>query len=158
MTPEIEKKIATLESLCRQLQSQNAALRSSKEIQKYESIIADLQSGYSASNTDLETLKSKFKYFLEEYDVREQHFATMIKSKDLELSLLQAKLDQQTLLTEQANVSYSELQSHYTNTETELRKQLALYVDKFKQVEDTLNKSNELFITFRKEMEGVIDG
>lgn len=43
----------------------------------------------------------------------------------------------------------------FTKTETELRKQLNVYVDKFKQVEETLNKSNELFLTFRKEMEQV---
>lgn len=43
----------------------------------------------------------------------------------------------------------------FTKTEIELRKQLNIYVDKFKQVEETLNKSNELFMTFRKEMEQV---
>jgi hypothetical protein len=43
----------------------------------------------------------------------------------------------------------------FTKTEAELRKQLNVYVDKFKQVEETLNKSNELFLSFRKEMEQV---
>ncbi len=43
----------------------------------------------------------------------------------------------------------------FTKTEAELRKQLNVYVDKFKQVEETLNKSNELFLNFRKEMEQV---
>lgn len=58
----------------------------------------------------------------------------------------------------------------FSKTETELRQQLNVYVDKFKQVgaaatgglacqtdvlqvEDTLNNSNDLFLTFRKEME-----
>ncbi|CAG8685161.1 1998_t:CDS:2, partial [Funneliformis mosseae] len=41
----------------------------------------------------------------------------------------------------------------FTKTEAELRKQLNVYVDKFKQVEETLNKSNDLFLNFRKEME-----
>jgi myosin heavy subunit len=59
----------------------------------------------------------------------------------------------------------------FSKTETELRQQLNVYVDKFKQVcpvrrrrpsaqtdaraqvEDTLNNSNDLFMTFRKEME-----
>lgn len=60
----------------------------------------------------------------------------------------------------------------FTKTETELRNQLNVYVDKFKQVrcqqrhpldskadvkcskvEDTLNNSNDLFLSFRKEME-----
>lgn len=35
----------------------------------------------------------------------------------------------------------------------ELRSQLNVYIEKFKQVEDTLNNSNDLFLTFRKEME-----
>ena len=43
--------------------------------------------------------------------------------------------------------------STFSQTETELRSQLNIYVEKFKQVEDTLNNSNELFLTFRKEME-----
>lgn len=61
--------------------------------------------------------------------------------------------------------------STFSHTEAELRSQLNIYVEKFKQVhphqriiisvkpltkpqvEDTLNNSNELFLTFRKEME-----
>jgi Myosin-like coiled-coil protein len=55
--------------------------------------------------------------------------------------------------------------STFSQTETELRSQLNIYVEKFKQVcstlsnfadfqvEDTLNSSNDLFLTFRKEME-----
>jgi len=45
--------------------------------------------------------------------------------------------------------------ANFVHTETDLRKQLASYVEKFKQVEDTLNKSNELFTTFRSEMEAM---
>ena len=63
--------------------------------------------------------------------------------------------------------------STFSQTETELRTQLNIYVEKFKQVsrrfctwtndnmvntdqmqvEETLNNSNDLFLTFRKEME-----
>lgn len=62
--------------------------------------------------------------------------------------------------------------STFSHTEAELRSQLNIYVEKFKQVqkgshkpshspvadedhqvEDTLNNSNDLFLTFRKEME-----
>ncbi|KAI7343867.1 hypothetical protein KC354_g15445, partial [Hortaea werneckii] len=44
--------------------------------------------------------------------------------------------------------------STFSQTENELRGQLNVYVEKFKQqVEDTLNNSNDLFLTFRKEME-----
>ncbi|KAF2842714.1 hypothetical protein M501DRAFT_993463 [Patellaria atrata CBS 101060] len=59
--------------------------------------------------------------------------------------------------------------STFSQTENELRSQLNIYVEKFKQfmllfqsflpshnfgqVEDTLNNSNDLFLTFRREME-----
>ncbi len=43
--------------------------------------------------------------------------------------------------------------STFNQTEVELRSQLNVYIEKFKQVEDTLNNSNDLFLTFRKEME-----
>lgn len=59
-----------------------------------------------------------------------------------------------SFFTDQIN-SLKEQVETFTKTETELRKQLNVYVDKFKQVEETLNKSNELFLTFRKEMEQV---
>ncbi len=42
-----------------------------------------------------------------------------------------------------------------TSTEGALRAQLANYADKFEQVQATLAKSNELFATFKAEMEKV---
>ncbi|KAF9172631.1 hypothetical protein BGX20_005241 [Mortierella sp. AD010] len=79
-------------------------------------------------------------------------------SKDLELELAQAKLEQQRKLAQQETAKVELLKSQlsaFTKTEAELRKQLNVYVEKFKQVEETLNKSNSLFQSFRKEMEAM---
>lgn len=51
--------------------------------------------------TLLSRLKEKFKSFLEQYELREKHFNCVVKSKDLELQLYDAKLEQQKQLTEQ---------------------------------------------------------
>ncbi|KAF9087311.1 hypothetical protein BGX23_008210 [Mortierella sp. AD031] len=96
--------------------------------------------------------------FMEQYDLREQHFNSVVKSKDLEQQLVQAKLDRQKQIAQQETAKVDLLKSQlnaFSKTEAELRKQLNVYVDKFKQVEETLNKSNSLFQTFRKEMEAM---
>jgi hypothetical protein len=46
-------------------------------------------------------LKDKFRSFLEQYELREKHFKSVVRSKDLELQLYEAKLQQQKQLTEQ---------------------------------------------------------
>eukprot|EP00276_Gloeochaete_wittrockiana_P023406 CAMPEP_0184366002 /NCGR_PEP_ID=MMETSP1089-20130417/151510_1 /TAXON_ID=38269 ORGANISM="Gloeochaete wittrockiana, Strain SAG46.84" /NCGR_SAMPLE_ID=MMETSP1089 /ASSEMBLY_ACC=CAM_ASM_000445 /LENGTH=47 /DNA_ID= /DNA_START= /DNA_END= /DNA_ORIENTATION= len=38
-------------------------------------------------------------------------------------------------------------------TENELRQQLAIYTEKFEQFQETLSKSNEVFSSFKLEME-----
>ncbi|KAK9711030.1 hypothetical protein K7432_008079 [Basidiobolus ranarum] len=43
---------------------------------------------------DNNMLKEKFKSFLEQYELREQHHTYVLKSKDLELQLLEAKINQ----------------------------------------------------------------
>jgi uncharacterized coiled-coil DUF342 family protein len=48
---------------------------------------------------------------------------------------------------------YTEQINALLKTEAELRGQLAMYGDKFEQFQDTLTKSNEVFATFKKEME-----
>jgi hypothetical protein len=46
--------------------------------------------------------------------------------------------------------------SNLLKTEKELRAQLSLYAEKFEQFQETLTKSNEVFNTFKQEMERVI--
>jgi Myosin-like coiled-coil protein len=112
--------------------------------------------------------------------MRESHFKSLLRSKELEIQYHQAKLEQQRRAQEMESSKSHQLTrqvSTFSQTETELRSQLNIYVEKFKQVssqllpiepvalvhcshsltqfqvEDTLNSSNDLFLTFRKEME-----
>lgn len=88
--------------------------------------------------------------------MRELAFSNSLRSRDYELQY-------QTLQCSRAQLQAREETTHaatlrqqvdsFTHTETELRSQLNIYVEKFKQVEETLNNSNDLFLTFRKEME-----
>ncbi|THW73666.1 hypothetical protein D6D19_05464 [Aureobasidium pullulans] len=101
--------------------------------------------------------REKFKSFVEQYEMREIQFHSLLRSKDLEI---QYHLARQEQLRKQQDAELSKSHqltrqvSTFSQTENELRSQLNIYVEKFKQqVEDTLNNSNDLFLTFRKEME-----
>ncbi|KAI9240659.1 MAG: myosin-like coiled-coil protein-domain-containing protein [Podila humilis] len=161
-----------LEGLCRQVHRDNRRIKEEVQLKtdqisgmfekaivefkdKVEQDIAEKQRLIDENDS---MLKKKFQGFVEQYDVREKHFNSVVKSKDLELQLAQAKLAQQQQVAQQETAKVDLLKSQlnaFTKTEAELRKQLNVYVDKFKQVEETLNKSNALFQTFRKEMEAM---
>ncbi|CAJ0749449.1 15789_t:CDS:10, partial [Entrophospora sp. SA101] len=164
------------ENICRELHKENKRIKEeSKRLaaseqqkreelsSKFENTIWEIKSKMEEDTDekkkraeDNEMLKDKFRSFLEQYELREKHFNSVVRSKDLELQLYEAKLHQQKQLTDQEIVKVNSLKEqveNFTKTEVELRKQLSTYVEKFKQVEETLNKSNELFLSFRKEME-----
>ncbi|CAG8569741.1 3639_t:CDS:10 [Funneliformis caledonium] len=165
-----------LENICRELQKENKRIKEeSKRLavseqqkreelsSKFENTIWEIKSKMEEDTDekkkraeDSELLKDKFRSFLEQYELREKHFDSVVRSKNLELQLYEAKLQQQKQLTDQETIKVNSLKEQvetFTKTEAELRKQLNVYVDKFKQVEETLNKSNDLFLNFRKEME-----
>ncbi|GAB7349542.1 hypothetical protein MBLNU459_g0243t1 [Dothideomycetes sp. NU459] len=100
--------------------------------------------------------REKFKSFVEQYEMREIQFYSLLRTKDLEIQYHIARQDQ-LRKAQDAELSKSHQLtrqvSTFSQTENELRSQLNIYVEKFKQVEDTLNNSNDLFLTFRKEME-----
>lgn len=103
-----------------------------------------------------ETLREKLKNLAEQYQIREQHYATQMKAKDLERQLLEAKLKQQADIALQEALkaqAYKEQIASLAKTEGELRNQLSLYAEKFEQFQDTLTKSNDVFATFKQEME-----
>ncbi|KAH7318199.1 myosin-like coiled-coil protein-domain-containing protein [Stachybotrys elegans] len=96
-----------------------------------------------------------------------------MRTKELEVQYHMARYEREKKNAEAEATKSRHLQAQvqaFTKTETELRNQLNVYVDKFKQVrthigpckppclprvqvEDTLNNSNDLFLSFRKEME-----
>ncbi|TKA71879.1 hypothetical protein B0A55_06335 [Friedmanniomyces simplex] len=100
--------------------------------------------------------REKFTSFLHQYELRELHFQSLLRMKDLEIAYQTARHDalkkaQESELSKSHQLTRQV--STFSQTENELRGQLNVYVEKFKQVEDTLNNSNDLFLTFRKEME-----
>ncbi|KAK3197331.1 hypothetical protein GRF29_1536g1425258 [Pseudopithomyces chartarum] len=103
-----------------------------------------------------ELFRQKFKSFVDQYELRELQFHSLLRTKELEIQYQMARLEQQRKQQEAESSKSHQLTrqvSTFSQTETELRTQLNIYVEKFKQVEETLNNSNDLFLTFRKEME-----
>lgn len=167
-----------LENLCRELQQENKRIK--KETQKlalleqkkrddlsakFELAIQEITFKMQDSTEetlrrvqDNEKLKEKFYGFLEQYELREKHFNSVVKTKDLELKLYNAKLAQQTSLTENGISEIQALKCQLelaTQSECSLKEQLSHYIEKFKAVEETLSKSNDLFSLFRQEMESM---
>jgi len=165
-----------LETLCRELQKHNkAVVGDSKRVQeeeqakrselhaKFQDTIKDVSEKLDMQGEDRikqfqenDALREKLKNFTDQYELREQHFAHQLKTKDLEHQLVEAKLKHQTELNIQEGAKLeaykTELETR-TKTEIELRQQLAVYSEKFETFQDTLSKSNDVFGTFKKEMD-----
>lgn len=153
-----------MEEICRSLQKENRRLKdesqklSQSEQQrreelssKFESTIFEIRSRMeedadarqeSLDEAEVGRTKDRLRTFVAQYEVREKHFNSLLKSKELEYQLLEARYDQQRQLMEQEALKVSTLQT-----------QLEAFIAKFKSVEDTLSKSNELFHNFRAEIE-----
>ena len=98
-----------------------------------------------------------------------QHMETLLKKKTLEFQLSEARLAQATVATAQEKESsLAERQFLIAETldqqkrfevlskqESDLRGQLSLYSDKFEEFQQTLTKSNQAFVSFKKEMDKV---
>lgn len=168
-----------LEKLCRELTKENKKVKDeNKKLEdtekkarllvneRLDSLLYDIQDVMAAAkgsprsekvDMDLdEALRAKIKTIGEKFEMREGHYRTLLRSKDSEIQCLTAKYEEQRRAAENEAARCRALSSQvstFSHTEAELRSQLNIYVEKFKQVEDTLNNSNELFLTFRKEME-----
>ncbi|KIW82963.1 hypothetical protein Z517_02206 [Fonsecaea pedrosoi CBS 271.37] len=167
-----------LEKLCRELTKENKKLKDDNkkleetEKQARESInerldqmLYDVQEAMNTKtgahpeylHLELDELfRTRCKVLADQAEIREMHFRSILRHKDAEIAHLQAKheVERRRADTEAARCRTLTSQvSTFSHTEAELRSQLNIYVEKFKQVEDTLNNSNELFLTFRKEME-----
>ncbi|SLM34518.1 taxilin alpha [Lasallia pustulata] len=167
-----------LEKLCRELTRENKKMKEehkkledsekrSREIlgERVEGMIWEVEEVMQQKenpesqklNMEMDELfRQKFKSFLDQYELRELHFHSLTRTKDCEVQFNLARYEQQRKIAENEATRSRTLSaqvSTFSQTETELRSQLNIYVEKFKQVEDTLNNSNDLFLTFRKEME-----
>lgn len=165
-----------LESLCRELQRQNKMLmdefkRVSEEGQnlrsdlstKFEDAIKDVsnrleeQKGECLSQLqENEMLRDKLKQLADHYTLSQQQYAQELKQKSLELKIAELKVEQneEKLTHEQAQIKvYAEKISQLLETEKSLRQQLTADGEKFQQFQDALLKSNEVFETFKQEIE-----
>jgi archaellum component FlaC len=145
-----------LELLCRDLQSENRRLK--EEALKRTDLDARLEQPRASvpafklpprRDLDIDAMVRLF-------NEREKLYASQLNVADLDLQTLQVKVHRKELELERERhrADLLERQSALLNrNEAELKAQLSIYVDKFKQVEETLGKSNDLFTTFRAEME-----
>lgn len=126
---------------------------------------------HNAHNTKLRQenmeLAEKLKKLIEQYELREEHIDKVFKHKELQQQLVDAKLQrtaelmreveekqqrERDFLLKDATESRHKCEM-MKEQETQLKQQLSLYMDKFEEFQTTLAKSNEVFTTFRQEME-----
>ncbi|XP_068173969.1 gamma-taxilin [Antennarius striatus] len=126
---------------------------------------------HSSHNTKLRQenveLADKLKKLIEQYELREEHIDKVFKHKELQQQLMDAKLQRITEMIKEVEEKQQRerdfLLKDATESrhkcelmkeqETQLKQQLSLYMDKFEEFQSTLAKSNEVFTTFRQEME-----
>ncbi|KAL8538605.1 hypothetical protein ACS0TY_000574 [Phlomoides rotata] len=165
-----------LESLCRELQRQNKLLmdeckRVSSEGQnlrldlsnRFQDAIKEVSSKLEEQKDECisqlkenEMLKTRLKQIVDQYALTEQQHAQQIKQKTLELQLSDLRLQQQEekLKHEQSQMKlYAEQVAQLLATEKNLRLQLTADGEKFQQFQEALLKSNEVFETFKQEIE-----
>lgn len=176
-----------LESLCRELQRHNRTLKEEgmqrtrleeekrKEVTSHFQVtLNDIQAQmqqHDERNASLRQenaeLAEKLKKLYEQYKLREEHIEKVVKHKDLQQQLVDAKLHQaQELLKESEDrherekdfllkeaVESQRMCELMKQQEVHLKQQLSLYTEKFEEFQTTLSKSNEVFTTFKQEME-----
>ncbi|XP_042362518.1 alpha-taxilin [Plectropomus leopardus] len=176
-----------LESLCRELQRHNRSLKEEgmqrtrleeekrKEVTSHFQVtLNDIQAQMEQHNERNASLRQentelaeKLKKLYEQYKLREEHIDKVVKHKDLQQQLVDAKLHQaQELLKESEErhdrekefllkeaVESQRMCELMKQQEVHLKQQLSLYTEKFEEFQTTLSKSNEVFTTFKQEME-----
>jgi hypothetical protein len=87
--------------------------------------------------TRFSRLRVKLKTISEQFDIRELHYKGLLRSKDSEIQSLTSKFEEQRRMAENETSrgrALSAQVSTFSHTEAELRSQLNIYVEKFKQV------------------------
>uniref|UniRef100_A0A8C5F060 Taxilin alpha n=1 Tax=Gouania willdenowi TaxID=441366 RepID=A0A8C5F060_GOUWI len=176
-----------LESLCRELQRHNRSLKDEgvqrtrleeekrKEVTShFQSTLNDIQAQMEQHNERNASLRQenaelgeKLKKLYEQYKLREEHIDKVVKHKDLQQQLVDAKLHQAQELLKEAEERHDKEKDFLLKEaiesqrmcelmkqqEVHLKQQLSLYTEKFEEFQSTLSKSNEVFTTFKQEME-----
>ncbi|ESO88924.1 hypothetical protein LOTGIDRAFT_106798 [Lottia gigantea] len=167
-----------LESLCRELQKHNKLIKEEsiqrskeedekrKEISsKFQTTIGEIQQQMQ-ENHDRHTklreenadLAGKLKNFMEKYELQEEKLEKLLKHKEIEQQLSEAKLQQAQILLKQEQErgkQEKELVSIGLMRDTFLffLQILGMYKDRYEDFQSTINKSNDMFQKFKTEMD-----
>jgi chromosome segregation ATPase len=165
-----------LESLCRELQRQNKLLMDEckRVASDGQNMRLELSGSFQVAIKEVsvkleeqkneclgqlkenEMLRTKLKHLADQYALSEQQYAQKLKQKTLELQIADLKMKQheEKILQEQSQMKiYAEQVSQLLGTEKNLRLQLTSDGEKFQQFQEALAKSNEVFETFKQEIE-----
>jgi len=85
--------------------------------------------------------KQRFKSLIEQYELRDLHFNSLLRTKEYEIQYHMAKFEEKRKAAEAESTRSRALNAQvltFSKTETELRNQLNIYVEKFKQVSSSL--------------------
>ena len=88
-------------------------------------------------HSDQARFKQKFRSFIDQYELREIHFHSLLRTKELEVQYHMAKselLRKHVEHESRRSQALTNQVSTFSQTEAELRSQLNIYVEKFKQV------------------------
>ncbi|NWI93104.1 TXLNB protein, partial [Pitta sordida] len=112
-------------------------------------------------------LAEKLKSIIDQYELREEHLDKIFKHRELQQKLVDAKLEQSQEMMKEAEERHQKEKEYLLNEaaewklqakmlkeqETVLQAQITLYSERFEEFQKTLAKSNEVFATFKQEME-----
>ncbi|KAI2608969.1 myosin-like coiled-coil protein-domain-containing protein [Hypoxylon fragiforme] len=159
-----------LEKLCRELQKENNKLKNEHRAlndthdrlkassdERFKKVLETLE-GYQEEKDNPrkqvvymkaeELFKARFKSLIDQYELRELHFHSAMRTKEIEVQCNMARYEQQKKTAEAEASRARQLNSQvltFSKTETELRNQLNVYVEKFKQeMEDMSKKTKKL--------------
>ncbi|XP_014384434.1 PREDICTED: gamma-taxilin isoform X4 [Myotis brandtii] len=136
-----------LESLCRELQRYNKTLKEENMQQAREE-----EESRKKATSHFQFTLNEIQTQLEQHDIHN----TKLRQENIELGEKLKRLIEQYTLREELLKEATESRYKYEemkHQEVQLKQQLSLYMDKFEEFQTTMAKSNELFTTFRQEME-----
>nr|KAG5708926.1 hypothetical protein BaRGS_009335 [Batillaria attramentaria] len=169
-----------LESLCRELQKHNKLIkeeslqRAKEEDEKRKEISARFQATIGEIQTQMTDnheknvklreenadLAGKLKKFIEQYEVREQQLEKLMKHRELEQQLADAKLQKAAAILkeeQERNLKEKEIlvlqATEGVKKNTVLEAQLTMYKDRYEEFQATINKSNDMFQKLKGEMD-----
>jgi hypothetical protein len=124
---------------CKTTKTRRTILKRKLSISRSKNCMQPIPSTLAYSLTLDYSFKQRFKSLIDQYELRELHFHSLLRSKELEVQYHMARFGKEQKQAE-AEVNRSRALNAqvltFSKTESELRSQLNIYVEKFKQVSD----------------------